>query len=439
MTTTEQLYDRFLQCTGVEIDSRKIQPGNMFFALKGTHANGNQFAAAAVAAGARYAVVDDPAVAAANPGAYLLVPDVLSALQELATCHRKQFTIPFIAITGSNGKTTSKELLYAVLSAAYTTRATKGNLNNHIGVPLTLLALTPGVQMAVIEMGANKQGDINELCSIALPNFGLITNIGKAHLEGFGGIEGVQKGKGELFEFLDGAEGRAFVNLNDTRVAQVGYYLHKATTYGSTPRANIYAESLGCNPFLTVRWHLPKKLQPENGAAYLDINTQLTGEYNLDNVIAAIAVGNHFKVPPPDIARAIGAYVPQNNRSQIVQTGSNTVILDAYNANPTSMQNALLNFDSMPAAAKVVILGDMLEMGEYSQQEHLGIVKQLQTMNLQHVALVGPEFGKVCAGTGFLHFTTAAQAKAWFTSCRFEHTHILLKGSRGMAMEQILG
>ncbi|OWY24813.1 UDP-N-acetylmuramoyl-tripeptide--D-alanyl-D-alanine ligase [Sphingobacteriales bacterium UPWRP_1] len=439
MTTPEQLYSCFLQCTGVEIDSRKIKPGNLFFALKGTHADGNQYAAAAVAAGARYAVVNDPAVAAANPNACLLVPNVLTALQELATRHRQQFTIPFVAITGSNGKTTSKELLYAVLSSTYTTQATQGNLNNHIGVPLTLLALKPGVQMAVIEMGANKQGDINELCSIALPNFGLITNIGKAHLEGFGGIEGVQKGKGEMFEYLDGAEGRAFVNLNDVRVAQVGYYLHKATTYGSTRRANIYAESLGCNPFLKVRWHLPKALRGQTETGFIDIDTQLTGEYNLDNVIAAIAVGHHFKVSPPDIARAIHAYVPQNNRSQIVQMGTNTVILDAYNANPTSMQNALLNFNQLPAAAKVVIAGDMLEMGEYSEQEHTGIVKQLQTMNLQHVALVGPEFGKVCAGTGFLHFNTAAAAKEWFKACRFEHTHILLKGSRGMAMEQILG
>jgi UDP-N-acetylmuramoyl-tripeptide--D-alanyl-D-alanine ligase len=437
MTTLDQLYARFLECSGISIDSRKVSPDDMFFALKGGNTDGNVFADSALQSGARYVVIDRPEYDKLT-GQYLLVPDALTALQDLASHHRKQLRIPVIAITGSNGKTTTKELVSRVLSTTYQTLATKGNLNNHIGVPLTLLAIHPDIQMAVVEMGANRQGDINQLCSIALPNFGLITGIGKAHLEGFGGLEGVIKGKGELFEYLEGAEGRAFVNLNDPNVADMAYYLHKVTTYGSTKRAKVYAESLGCNPLLQIRWHLPKTLSQQLDTPFLDINTQLTGTYNTDNILAAIAVGLHFKIDPLDIVNAIASYIPQNNRSQIVEKGSNTLLLDAYNANPTSMEHALLNFEAMPAENKVVIVGDMLEMGEFSALEHQRIVNLLQTMTLKQVVLVGPEFGKVGSESGFLHVNTAQEAKAWFLAQQFEHTHILLKGSRGMALETIL-
>ncbi|QQS29862.1 MAG: UDP-N-acetylmuramoyl-tripeptide--D-alanyl-D-alanine ligase [Sphingobacteriales bacterium] len=437
MTTTEQLYTAFLKCSGISIDSRTVEPGNLFFALKGGNTDGNAFADNALQSGARYVVIDRPEFDKQN-GQYLLVPDALTALQDLALHHRKQLRIPVIAITGSNGKTTTKELVSAVLSTAYRTLATKGNLNNHIGVPLTLLSITPQTQIAVIEMGANRQGDINQLCSFALPNFGLITNIGKAHLEGFGGVEGVIKGKGELFEYLEGAEGRAFVNLNDSNVADLAYYLQKVTTYGSAKRAKVYAESLGCRPFLQIRWHLPKSLSQEMDTPYLDINTHLTGTYNTDNVLAAIAVGLHFKVEPLDIVNAIASYIPQNNRSQIMQKGSNTLILDAYNANPTSMTHALMNFEDMPAQHKVAIVGDMLEMGEFSEAEHLRMVNLLQTLSFKQVVLIGPQFGKVIGKSNFLHFNTAQEAKEWFQTQHFEQTHILLKGSRGMALEKIL-
>jgi len=437
MTTTEQLYARFLECSGVSIDSRTVEPGNLFFALKGGNTDGNSFAYNALQSGARYVVIDRPEFDKQN-GQYLLVPDALTALQDLALHHRKQLRIPVIAITGSNGKTTTKELVSAVLSTTYQTLATKGNLNNHIGVPLTLLSITPQTQIAVIEMGANRQGDINQLCSFALPNFGLITNIGKAHLEGFGGVEGVKKGKGELFEYLEGAEGRAFVNLNDPNVAELAYYLHKVTTYGSVKRAKVYAETLGTHPFLHIRWHLPNPSDQETSPPYLDLNTHLTGTYNADNVLAAIAVGMHFKVLPADIVTAITSYIPQNNRSQIVRNGSNTYLLDAYNANPTSMNHALRNFEAMPANQKVAIIGDMLELGEFSTSEHQGIVSLLKTLSFNGVVLIGPEFGKVCSGSGFLHFNTAAEAKEWFQTQHFEQTHILLKGSRGMALEKIL-
>jgi len=437
MHNIDHLYSSFLQCTGVVIDSRKASLGSMFFALKGNHTDGNRFAATALESGAKYAVIDNPDFDTKD-GRCIVAPDVLDALQTLARHHRKHCKIPFIGITGSNGKTTTKELVAAVLATTYQTYATQGNLNNHIGVPLTLLAVTPQTQMAVIEMGANKQGDINELCSFALPNFGLITGIGKAHLEGFGGIEGVKKGKGELFEFLDAIEGRAFVNFNDFRVAELAYFLQKATTYGNTKRAKIFVEPLSCNPFLSVRWHLPKTLKQDLETDFLDINTQLTGAYNLDNVTAAIAIGAHFKVDPFNIARAIEGYVPQNNRSQMVQIGSNTLILDAYNANPTSMQNALQNFTQLAATNKVVILGDMLEMGEFSTQEHSAVLEILQNMPLQLAVLIGTEFEKVkIRQNNFLYFPDAQAAKQWYAQQHLQNTHILLKGSRGMALETI--
>ena len=436
-TTIEQLYEIYKQHNSVKIDSRKTEAGDLFFALKGPNFDGNKYAESALKKGAENAIIDNPAYQKNEK--YLLVENVLETLQDLARHHRKHLPIACIAVTGSNGKTTTKELLTLVLAKKYRTQATIGNYNNHIGVPLTILDILPNTEMAIVEMGANHADEINFLCSVAYPNFGLITNIGKAHLEGFGSIEGVAKAKGELFEFLEGAEGRVFLNLNDERLAAMGYYIHKVATYGTGRWAKTNGKVIGKVPYLTVRWWPRKKKKTDDDIPPIDIKTNLVGIYNLDNVLAAIAVGTHFQVPPEDIKAAIEDYRPTNNRSQTLKLKSNTFILDAYNANPSSMSAALQNFEQIEAAKKVVILGDMLEMGEYSHAEHLAILKQVEKMNLQHIILVGKEFGKVASEIeNVLHFENAVLAKAWFEQQDFSDTHFLVKGSRGIALEKVL-
>lgn len=437
-TTIPQLYEHYLASSGVTTDTRKVQANQLFFALKGANFDGNVYAEKAIEKGAAFAVIDNPDYQKDNR--YLLVADGLTALQDLAQYHRKQLKTPILAITGSNGKTTTKELVKAVLATTYRTQATKGNFNNHIGVPLTLLAIRPDTEIAVVEMGANHQHEINQLCGIALPNFGLITCIGKAHLEGFGGIEGVQKGKGELFEYLEAAQGRAFVNLNDSRVSDLAYYMQKVSTYGSSRFAKIHGELVAADPFLKVRWfpQPPKKKVP-SPAQITGIHTQLIGSYNLDNVLAAIAVGDHFKVPPESIKAAIESYVPTNNRSQIIEQGSTTIILDAYNANPGSMQAALKNLAGMAATRKVVILGDMLELGEYSETEHQKIVDIVEGMGVEKAVFVGSEFKKVVHNKKeLLHFDTVQLLKKWFVEQDFSYTCLLIKGSRGIALEKVV-
>ena len=436
--TTEKLYDIYLKYPKVATDTRKLQSGDLFFALKGGNFNGNAFAAKALEAGASYAIIDE--VEYQTDERCLLVDDVLTALQDLARYHRKRrLQCAIIGITGSNGKTTTKELVTAVLSAAYRTQATAGNFNNHIGVPLTLLSFPLDLEMGVVEMGANHHDEINFLCSIAHPHFGIITNIGKAHLEGFGSIEGVARAKGELFEYLEGAQGRAFLNMNDRRIADMGYYLQKASTYGSNKFAKTYGKVVSADPTLTVRWFPRKKQKTDPNIPPIDIKTQLVGAYNLDNVLAAIAIGTHLKVPPQKIREAIENYCPTNNRSQTMQRGSNTFILDAYNANPSSMTAALQNFAKLKATSKVVVLGDMLELGEYSQDEHQKMVDLLQTMDLQVAVLVGNEFGKAQRPSNFYHFDTSTQAAKWFEQQKFSDTHFLIKGSRGIKLEKVLG
>ncbi|MFK7903915.1 MAG: UDP-N-acetylmuramoyl-tripeptide--D-alanyl-D-alanine ligase, partial [Chitinophagales bacterium] len=378
--TTKTLYDCFLESNRICTDTRQIKLNDLFFALKGPNFDGNIYASEALKKGAAYVVIDNPDYQKNEK--CLLVEDSLKALQDLATYHRKQINPTCVAITGSNGKTTTKELVKAVLSKAHKTQATIGNLNNHIGVPLTLLSLEADTKMAVIEMGANHLYEINLLCSIALPNFGLITNIGKAHLEGFGGLKGVAKGKGELFDFLDTSGGHSFLNMNDFQVSKIGYFIQNASTYGSGAWYKTDVKLVSANPFLKVAWHT-------KSGDIINIQTQLIGEYNLDNVTAAIAVGTFFQVSSDDVRDAIEAYKPVNKRSQIIKKGSNTIVLDAYNANPTSMEMALKNFSKMKAAHKVAILGDMLEMGKVSKLEHQKILDLAASMDLTKVVVVG--------------------------------------------------
>ncbi|UYZ62689.1 UDP-N-acetylmuramoyl-tripeptide--D-alanyl-D-alanine ligase [Hymenobacter weizhouensis] len=429
MVDLAALYARYRECSAVSTDSRQPQPNTLFFALNGPSFRGRDFAPQALAAGARHAVVDDAALAAQDPECYTYAPDPLATLQELAQYHRRQLIIPVLGITGSNGKTTTKELCYAVLSRRYRVQYTRGNLNNHIGVPLTLLSIRPGEhELAIIEMGANHQGEIDLLSRLAEPTHGLITNIGKAHLEGFGGVEGIAKGKSELFRFLATVGGLAFVNTQDARLPGLAVVVPTCVTYPG-PADTYPAELVSANPNVVLRLY--------NG---LEVEAQITGAYNFANLAAAAAVGAHFGVPPADIAEALASYNPSNNRSQLVRTSHNHVVLDAYNANPSSMSAALHSFASRPAPAadKVVILGDMFELGEESAVEHRGIGELLHSLALGTVVLVGPEMRHAATSPAFHHFATKPEAAAWLQAHPPRGRHILIKGSRGMGLETLL-
>ncbi len=421
----EQLYAIYLQHPSVQTDTRKLKQGAIFFALKGENFNGNQFAQQALDAGAAYAVIDEaPPV---PNDRMLLVPDVLTALQQLAGHHRQRFTIPFLAITGSNGKTTTKELVHAVLSTAYKTYTTEGNLNNHIGVPLTLLRVGRDAEMAVIEMGANHQREIAGYCAYAQPTHGIITNSGKAHLEGFGGIEGVRKGKGELFDWLRAHNGTAFIMADYDYLHDMSKGIPSIFSYG-TKDADITAIAEKSEPFLTVR--------VTKGPVTGTLHTQLVGKYNLPNVLAAVAAGSYFGVPGEKIKQAIEGYTPSNSRSQLIEQGSNRVVLDAYNANPSSMKAAIENFAQLDAPAKVLMLGGMAELGEESLQEHQAIINLIGQYPWTQVVLVGGDFLRI--HHPYTRFNNAAEAGEWFRQQAFEHTAILIKGSRSMQMEKVL-
>lgn len=437
----EQQYAAFLKSNRITIDSRKITHGDFFVALKGERFDGNVFAEAALQQGAAFVLLDNPNYLPTTPDPrYMLVADTLHALQQLACHHRCQLNLPIFALTGSNGKTTTKELLAAVLRTTFRTQSTEGNLNNHIGVPLTLLALKPDTQIAVIEMGANHQGEIDLLSNIALPNYGLITNIGKAHLEGFGGINGVRKGKGELFAHLQQRDGHAFVYADDPNIVQLAeqFSLSSTTTYGSHLSCDVYGEVVATEPFLHVRCYITDR--SNRNITSIEIPTQLVGIYNLPNIVATVAVGNFFGISSALIQQAISSYNPQNNRSQKINWKNNTLIADFYNANPNSVEAALRSFAQLDAAQKMVVLGDMLELGEYAAEEHLKVVHQLQKMELDGgVILIGKQFMQAASGTSFLCFDTSESAREWFSQHLPTDTHILLKGSRGIAVEKILG
>ncbi|RAU84504.1 UDP-N-acetylmuramoyl-tripeptide--D-alanyl-D-alanine ligase [Pontibacter arcticus] len=420
----ELLYQKFKECHHVSTDSRASQDQSMFFALNGPNFKGAGFAKTALEKGARYAVVDDPSMAADN---VFVVDDTLVALQELARYHRKQLAIPVIGITGSNGKTTTKELIYAVLSQKFNTLYTQGNLNNHIGVPLTLLRIKPEHEMAIIEMGANHIGEIELLCTIALPTHGLITNIGKAHLEGFGSLEGVARGKSELYVHLHKTGGTVFINTKNEHLVRMSRLIESKVTYPA-PSDFYHSELLEASPYVVYR-------DEENNK----VETQLVGSYNYENMAAAACIGKYFGVPLAKANAAIAGYAPVNNRSQVLTKGSNTIILDAYNANPTSMAAAVRNFGSMAAPKKVVILGDMFEMGTESASEHKLLGEVVAEQNFDYVLLCGKDMkygAKV--NKDFLYFETKPELQVWLQENKISESYILIKGSRGMGLETLV-
>lgn len=417
----EKLYDIYKQYPSVQTDTRKLAPGDIFFALKGPSFNGNTFARKALDMGAAYVVVDE------DPGfrdkRIFQTNDTLTTLQQLAGHHRRQFSIPFIGITGSNGKTTTKELMHAVLSTKYKTYTTEGNLNNHIGIPLTLLSVKPDAEMAIVEMGANHLREIAGYCTYAVPTHGLITNCGKAHLEGFGSEEGVRKGKGELYDYLRAHDGTAFVMQDYDYLLDMSRGL-KTFTYG-TANADINGNVEKNEPFINVA--LPEK--------NLHIHTQLVGDYNLPNILAAAAAGSYFSVPDADIKKAIEGYTPSNSRSQLIEKGNNKIILDAYNANPSSMKAAIENFAKLPGASRALVLGAMMELGKESRGEHAQLVETIKKYPWTQVILVGGDFEYLTSPFRFFH--TAAEAAGWLKANIIPGATYLVKGSRSTRMEQI--
>ena len=422
---TKELYQHFLHHPSVQTDTRKIRKGDIFFALKGPNFNGNSFASKAIELGASLAIVDEAQYA--NNKNIFLVADTLQSLQQLALYHRYQFNIPFIAITGSNGKTTTKELVHAVLSSHFHTYTTEGNLNNHIGIPLTLLSIKKDAEMAVIEMGANHQKEIEQYCQFTQPTHGIITNCGKAHLEGFGGEEGVRKGKGELYDFLRTNNGTAFVMWDYDYLREMSRGISVVHTYG-TRDAEINGQIIQSEPFLKVRIEDDPELE--------QISTQLVGDYNLPNVLVAVTIGKYFNVPSSQVKKAIEAYHPSNSRSQLVQRDSNKIILDAYNANPTSMKAAIENLAALKADKKVLMLGAMAELGQESLHEHQRIIDLIGRYKWDAVALVGGDFTKL--QHPYVSLPNAEAAKTWFDQQHFNDAYILVKGSRSTAMENIL-
>ena len=426
MASIEDIYEIYTRHPVIQTDTRKLKPGDLYFALKGPNFNGNAFAFQALEKGAAYAIVDEP-TSGSLPATVIVVEDVLRTLQQLALFHRKRFQIPFIAITGSNGKTTTKELVHAVLSQSFQTYTTEGNLNNHIGIPLTLLKVKQDAEIVVIEMGANHQKEIEGYCLYALPTHGLITNAEKAHLEGFGGIEGVRKGKGELFDFLRKTSGIAFVMWDYLYLREMSRGIHTVITYGTTD-ANITGDIVQSEPLLIVK---------VNGEiSELIIQTQLVGDYNLPNVLAAVTIGHYFKVPDEMIKNAIENYSPSNSRSQLIERSSNKIILDAYNANPTSMKAAIENFANIRAANKILMLGGMAELGNESLEEHKNIVQLIGRYIWKDVVLVGGDFMRF--DHPYTRFENATQAGLWLLQQNLQNSYLLIKGSRSMQMEKVL-
>lgn len=423
----EELYNRFTECNGLTTDSRHCPEGSMFLALKGETFNGNTFAAQSLAQGCRYAVVDEPQYASPENPRIILVDNCLETLQKLANYHRRRLGTRMIGVTGTNGKTTTKELIATVLGEKFKVLYTQGNFNNHIGVPLTLLRLKPEHEMAVIEMGANHPGEIKTLVHIAEPDYGIITNVGKAHLQGFGSFEGVIRTKGELYDFLR-EKGNATIFIQNENP-----YLNKIATgltcvrYGQTPGLDVTGKVVACSPFLHFSW------TAEGGAH--EVQTHLIGAYNLDNALAAVAIGRYFGVEDTQICHALSSYVPQNNRSQLVHTASNTLIVDAYNANPTSMMAALENFRQMEAAHKVAILGDMKELGEGSHEEHQKVVDFLKECGFERVMLVGPEFGGT--SSPFEHYKDVKEVEALLAAHPLQGCCVLVKGSNSMKLSEL--
>jgi len=426
MLSLDDLYNLFRKFPLISTDSRSIAPGSLFFALKGNQFDGNLFAMESINLGAAFAITDNPDLQSHER--ILLVENVLEALQKLALNHRKHIKARIIAITGSNGKTTTKELIGKVLGSSYNTIITQGNLNNHIGVPLTLLSIKDNTDIAVIEMGANHQGEIAALCQIASPNYGLITNIGKAHLEGFGGYKGVIKAKSELYDFLKAHQGIVFYNMDDDLLSNLSAGLNRVS-YGLNTNANCSCTLIESEPFLCLKWFNTK----QSGI----VNTSLYGDYNIENVIASICIGAYFEIDPNRIQDAIASYVPENNRSQVIKTKRNQIISDAYNANPSSMKAAISHFSRMNAENKLLILGDMMELGEFSFVEHENIILLTRELGFNQVILVGEMFCQVAKDGSENCFNSTADAASWLNRQQIQNMTILVKGSRKMQLENL--
>lgn len=425
----KELYTCFQESNfNICTDTRKIAPGSLFVCLRGENFNANEFASNAIALGCRYAIVDDQRYL--NHPNIRYVENSLLALQQLANYHRKQFNLPVLAITGSNGKTTNKELIHAVLEKKYTTLATIGNLNNHIGVPLTLLRLRKEHNFAIIEMGANHQGEIALLCTIAEPDFGMITNIGKAHLEGFGGVEGVIKGKSEMYKFIRQSKGKVFLNGDDNLLRSLAEGIDQIT-YGTGENNLVTGREIANGEQLAFSYSVNKG---HSQTTTYTIQTHLIGSYNLPNCLAAACIGTYFSVPDEDIIAALQSYAPNMNRSQLVKTTKNKLVLDAYNANPNSMKVAIENFAKLHAEKKLVILGDMFELGVHSREEHQKIVELLQEKQIPQALLVGESFSALNTAP-YLSFKTTTECKNHVNAMQLVGYTILIKGSRGMKME----
>ncbi len=428
-----QLYKLFLEHPIICTDSRVCPAGSIFFALKGENFNANAFALSALEKGCAYAVVDEAEFAIDER--FILVDNVLESLQRLATFHRRQLGTPVIGITGTNGKTTTKELIAAVLKEKYNILYTQGNLNNHIGVPLTLLQLKPEHQIAIIEMGANHPGEIRQLCDIARPNFGIITNVGKAHLEGFGSFEGVKSTKAELYDHILKNGNLIFINKDNNHLVEMatktGFAIEAENVcgFGFNPEYQIYGEITGCSPFLEMECTAKPK-------STFNVTTKLIGAYNAENVMAAVAIGNYFKLQNDEIKRGLENYTPQNNRSQLTVTENNKLVVDAYNANPTSMNAAIMNFAQMEVEKKTLILGDMLELGDQSAAEHQNVVDLLQQKGFTNVFLVGQQFKNT--NQSFQTFGNVDELIAYFAEHPVKENYILIKGSRGIKLEKVL-
>lgn len=420
-----KIHELFLKCTSVSIDTRKIQPNSFFVAIKGDNFDANTFAKEALEKGASYVVIDNPDYCIDQRT--ILVNDSLKTLQELAQFHRNFLKLPIIALTGSNGKTTTKELIHVVLSSKYRTKATVGNLNNHIGVPLTLLSFSTDTEIGIVEMGANHKKEIEFLCELAQPNYGYITNFGKAHLEGFGGVEGVIEGKSEMYHFLSDKNKLVFVNLEDPIQVEKSSSLQYYSFGVNKSEANVSISEVTANPFVTVRF--------EN----LKIVSHLIGLYNANNINAAIAIGSYFKIDKEAIKIALEGYVPENNRSQLVTKGTNQIILDAYNANPSSMAVAIENFKQLDKSNKIAILGDMFELGVESLQEHKQLVDSLSNQKDIICHFVGADFfANSIARENLLFHKDFTALVSYMQTHPIDKSTILIKGSRGMALERTL-
>ena len=431
----KELYDLYLQHPCITTDSRNCPKDSIFLALKGASFDGNKFAKAALEKGCAYAIIDEPSYAEADNDRLILVDDCLNTFKEIAREHRRSFQIPVIGITGTNGKTTTKELVSAVLAERYHVMHTEGNFNNDVGVPKTLLRLDATHEIAVIEMGASHPGDIEKLVTYVEPTCGMITNVGRAHLLGFGSFEGVKRTKGELYDYLKAHDGLLFLNESNADLVEMARQreMNRIMTYGQSDDANVQGEVSECAPFLRFTWR--NMATTESKARTYDVQTHLIGAYNIDNMLAAITIGLHFGVTPEQINHALSHYIPANNRSQLEVTAKNKLIVDAYNANPSSMAAAVENFKLMNVEHKMAILGDMRELGEVSALEHQKLVDKLAEDGFKEVWLVGEEFGKT--QTAFRKFKNVDEVKAEIAAHCPENYYILIKGSNGIKLFEL--